>query len=285
MDRPSACRLKWYSSFHCNSSLELHYYAGFMNAIHDVLIPCLPQRIIWNLHLVARKRLAVGISFIGFVASLMGISKIAYIQGDKPDSCRLINPKPPPKCFLTQSPRNPIFISPCPTGQFPSALNLGPESQQLKGPRDQQQQEQLAVSPSEGTLTDAITELAKPSAEVAYLPRTDVLLTLLSLLVFVCGQGEGDTPRAERRKKRRQNKTVGISGRKGYPVNNVESKFQCYRGWPTVTATPMDWVRFHATYDTAWVAMMRKLADGSPSEWLIPSSLNHLPTTQSSDGG
>lgn len=155
--------------------------------------------------------------------------------------------------YLLQSPRNPIFISPCPTGQFPSALNLGPESQQLKGPRDQQQQEQLAVSPSEGTLTDAITELAKPSAEVAYLPRTDVLLTLLSLLVFVCGQGEGDTPRAERRKKRRQNKTVGISGRKGYPVNNVESKFQCYRGWPTVTATPMDWVRFHATYDTAWV--------------------------------
>ncbi|KOC12086.1 hypothetical protein AFLA70_48g004201 [Aspergillus flavus AF70] len=186
---------------------------------------------------------------------------------------------------LLLSPRHPIFISPCPTGQFPSALNLGPESQQLKGPRDQQQQEQLTVSPSEGTSTDAITELAKPSAEVAYLPRTDVLLTLLSLLVFVCGQGEGDTPRAERRKKRRQNKTVGISGRKGYPVNNVESKFQCYRGWPTVTATPMDWVRFHATYDTAWVAMMRKLADSSPSEWLIPSSLNHLPTTQSSDGG
>ncbi|RMZ37295.1 hypothetical protein CA14_011565 [Aspergillus flavus] len=99
---PSACRSKWYSSFHCNSSLELHYYAGILNAIHDVLIPCLPQRIIWNLHLVARKRLAVGISFIGFVASLMGISKIAYIHGDKPDSCRLINPKPPPKCFLTQ---------------------------------------------------------------------------------------------------------------------------------------------------------------------------------------
>ncbi|PYH87533.1 terpene synthase family protein [Aspergillus ellipticus CBS 707.79] len=40
-----------------------------------------------------------------------------------------------------------------------------------------------------------------------------------------------------------------------------------------------------STYDTAWVSMVRKPVDGSPAQWLFPSSFTHLLATQSADGG
>ncbi|RAH48769.1 uncharacterized protein BO95DRAFT_460630 [Aspergillus brunneoviolaceus CBS 621.78] len=74
--RPFASQ--WDPRNYCHSRLKLEYSASILNAVHDVLTFCLPQRIIWNLHLAARKRLAVSMAFfIGFVALL----KIAYIQG------------------------------------------------------------------------------------------------------------------------------------------------------------------------------------------------------------
>ncbi|RAH53456.1 hypothetical protein BO85DRAFT_491975 [Aspergillus piperis CBS 112811] len=73
---------QWSLSENCSSSLKLEYSASILNAVHDVMMFCLPQRIIWNLHLAARKKLAVSISFfIGLVATLMALLKIAYIQG------------------------------------------------------------------------------------------------------------------------------------------------------------------------------------------------------------
>ncbi|GKZ30056.1 hypothetical protein AbraIFM66950_007577 [Aspergillus brasiliensis] len=40
-----------------------------------------------------------------------------------------------------------------------------------------------------------------------------------------------------------------------------------------------------SVYDTAWVSMVRKPVEGSPSQWLFPSSFTHLLNTQSTDGG
>ncbi|PIG85914.1 hypothetical protein AARAC_004499 [Aspergillus arachidicola] len=166
------------------SSLKLHYYAGILNAVHDVLISCLPQRIIWNLHLVARKRLA---------RHLDGDLKIAYIQGDKSDSCRPINPKPPPKCFLTQGsttadsiapalifyamepllasicsclPAIPYFFRHVRLDSFHQLSILVRSLNTSKKSGINNSRNNSRYPSSKGTSTDAITELAKRSGEV-----------------------------------------------------------------------------------------------------------------------
>ncbi|KAL4905805.1 hypothetical protein BDW74DRAFT_177507 [Aspergillus multicolor] len=73
---------QWSLTNSCRSSLELQYSASILNAVHDVMLFILPQPTIWKLRLPTRKRLQVSVTFfIGFVATLMGILKITYIQG------------------------------------------------------------------------------------------------------------------------------------------------------------------------------------------------------------
>ncbi|KAE8311930.1 hypothetical protein BDV41DRAFT_565487 [Aspergillus transmontanensis] len=164
---------QWDLSSHCNSSLKLHYYAGILNAVHDVLISCLPQRIIWNLHLVARKRLAVSISFfIGLVATLMGILKIAYIQGDKSDSYSIA----PELIFYATEPLLASICSCLPAIPYVfrhvrldsfhqlSILVRSPNNSKNSGIKKSRNNSRYPSS--KGTSTDAVTELAKRSGEV-----------------------------------------------------------------------------------------------------------------------
>ncbi|KAK6832808.1 hypothetical protein RU639_003858 [Aspergillus parasiticus] len=153
--------------------LKLHYYAGILNAVHDVLISCLPQRIIWNLHLVARKRLAVSISFfIGLIATLMGILKIAYIEGDKSDSYSIA----PALIFYAMEPLLASICSCLPAipyvfrhvrlDSFHQLSILVRSLNNSKNSGIKKSRNNSRYPSSRGTSTDAVTELAKRSGEV-----------------------------------------------------------------------------------------------------------------------
>lgn len=58
----------WSLTDPCRSSFRLDYSASILNAVHDVLLFCLPQPLIWRLQLPFKKKLAVSVTFfIGFV--------------------------------------------------------------------------------------------------------------------------------------------------------------------------------------------------------------------------
>lgn len=73
---------QWSLTDSCRVSLELQYSASILNAVNDVMLFILPQTVIWRLQMAFRKKVAVSITFfVGFVATVMGILKISYVDG------------------------------------------------------------------------------------------------------------------------------------------------------------------------------------------------------------
>ncbi|KAE8344903.1 hypothetical protein BDV24DRAFT_10293 [Aspergillus arachidicola] len=228
------------------SSLKLHYYAGILNAVHDVLISCLPQRIIWNLHLVARKRLAVSISFfIGLVATLMGILRSRTFKVTS--QIRIPSPRHSYSTLWNRfwPPSAPVF-PPFHTSFAMSDWTASISSQSWSGvSTPQRNQGSTTAGTTRGIhLPKARRRMPSPNWQSdrgrwsSFLARMFFLLCCLIWCLFV-SKGRETYP-ARSVKKRKQNKAERKSERKGYPVNNVESGFQRCRGWPMVAATGMD---------------------------------------------
>ncbi|PYH87535.1 hypothetical protein BO71DRAFT_404585 [Aspergillus ellipticus CBS 707.79] len=173
---------QWDLENYCSSSLKLEYSASILNAVHDVLIFCLPQRIIWGLHLAARKRLAVSISFfIGFVATLMGLLKIAYIQGapgtvHKSDlyamaPALIFNAMEPLLASICSClPAIPYFFRHVRLESFHQLSTLFRSNRSLNNSKNSginmSSRSNSRYPSSKGTSTESIAELAKPSDEV-----------------------------------------------------------------------------------------------------------------------
>ncbi|KAB8211519.1 hypothetical protein BDV34DRAFT_219474 [Aspergillus parasiticus] len=133
----------------------------------------LQPRIIWNLHLVARKRLAVSISFfIGLVATLMGILKIAYIQGDKSDSYSIASAlifyamEPLLASICSCLPAIPYVFRHVRLDSFHQLSILVRSLNNSKNSGIKKSRNNSRYPSSRGTSTDAVTELAKRSGEV-----------------------------------------------------------------------------------------------------------------------